>query len=327
MSHRYDYRDQFSYLGHDDLSARLCFIPEHEIINRSLDQLRDHLRWVAQTQHRLPVLGLDNNPHRSSYLQSILDLDVDVKYFILLPDFGIRREFDHAQPWPTWPIIQQILDDPVIDIDRIPRYRATFLSGNMRYHRFYLAQKIQARLQDQDLVIINRLAPENYSNTLIQDSENFDGFIAQLPWSNHPEMFDIDPSTNSIKNTISIVGNPAYDACLNITGESDPTNGRVCLSEKTWKSYWAGCLTVNYGSDIAPDWLRSQGFGIVDHIDPVCDFRLKSQIIADRLVDTDIRSLYHETRDLRLHNQNLVRSRDWVRSLADSAIEKIKSLL
>lgn len=300
---------------------------EHDILNRNPIELLDWLRGIRRDLNRLPVLGLENNPHPRAWLDSILDLVREQRIFVLLPDFAHEiRNIDHAHPWPTWPIIQQLENDSAPSVVRDPQYRMTFLSGLMRYHRLYLAQRLRTCLTDQDLVIANRLCPENYINTFRQPCDDLSDFIADLPWSNHPDRIDVDQNSGTAKDILSVSMNPAYDTCLNITGESDPTNGRVCLSEKTWKAYWAGCLVVNYGSDIAPSWLRKQGFEIIDGIDPCCDFQQKSQIILDLMDNIDIRDLYHRTREQRSHNQNLVRSRQWLINLAAPAIEKIKSL-
>jgi len=156
-------------------------------------------------------------------------------------------------------------------------------------------------------------------------SAEYKNLLLDLPYSNRPEFIDNEQNVNNA-NQPSHNNHPAYAAKVNITGET-VSGDQVLFSEKTWKSYRSGCLTVNFGITNAPAVLEKFGIEIWHEYDKSVDWQHKIDKITELFQRDDIDSIYDKLTPMVKHNQNLVSSKDFVKMLATPAIEKISNLL
>jgi hypothetical protein len=173
-------------------------------------------------------------------------------------------------------------------------------------------------IRDNDVVVINQFSPQ------MLDTE-YHNLLLDLPYSNKAEFIDNEQTVTNA-NQPSYNNHPAYAAKVNITGETVSGN-QVLFSEKTWKSYRSGCLTVNFGITNAPTVLEKFGLEIWHEYDQSVDWKHKIDKITELFQRDDIDNIYNKLTPMVKHNQNLVSSLNFAKMLATPAIEKISNLL
>lgn len=323
------HRHLFEYLGYNKISNRLVFVHESTINPNETDVVTaaNILHQCRKETGRLPVLGLDTNPWNTPKFLEELDRHIDTdKYFVLLPDYrGCSRV--NAGHWPFFLLMQQL--EKNYQLNQPKTRRISFLSGVLRFYRFYLFEQIRPYITDQDVVVINKFSSNHFVNTIPREMRvkiDIEKILNKLPWANDQTLFDNPPDSNSAVMAHSN-NHPAFSACVNITGETGIGESIPFISEKTWKAYRSGCLVVNYGFETLPDYLLSLGIQIWSEFDRCESIESKINTIVELFQRDDIEQLYAENLNLVKHNQDLITDINFAKKLAAPALHKIQSML
>ena len=325
-------RATFEQMGQKSLSDRLVFLHESCLYADSeFSLLTDYVRSAAQESRRFPILCLSSNYHPYDKIKKILNADVgNENYFILVadPKYAIDK---NTAVWPEFLILINQLHN--FQITKTKKYRISYISGMLRYHRLQLWQQIQPYITDQDVVRISQFGVENFENTfdhekipLLYAQDSLQKWLNQLPWSNHSELID------NQDQTLLNVGNPwdnshlAYNAMVNITGETLADNDFM-ITEKTWKAYRSGCLVVNSGPTCVPAYLKKLGLEIWEEYDKCLPTLTKISLIKELFQRDDIADIYQSHVGMIQHNQNLVSNIDFIKSQTVDAVGKLQDLL
>ena len=315
----HSHRQHFDYLGHANLANQLTFLFDTSLdLHHGIEYAINLIRNSAKDTNRLPVLCLDFNPYTVESILEKLNQHLDPRTFFVFHS-DIRAEISNAinvAPWPSWLCNQHHETNYQIDQPKI--HRISFLSGVARYHRIKLMHSVRPWIQDNDVVVINRFVPQ------MLGTEN-NSLLLDLPYSNRPEFLDNEQTVDHA-NQQSHNNHPAYAAKVNITGET-VSGDQVLFSEKTWKSYRSGCLTVNFGITDAPSVLEKFGIEVWHEYDQSLDWKQKIDKITELFQRDDIDDIYNKLTPMVKHNQNLVSSLNFAKMLATPAIEKISNLL
>jgi hypothetical protein len=320
-------RHQFDHVGHNKIAQRLCFIDENSL---HWNQDQAILTDVELIEHcrketgRLPVLCMESNPIDSqSYLKKLQKHIDPAHFFILNSDSRAEQSTQsNIAPWPSCLITQQLTNN-LRSLEK--KYRIGFLSRVSRFHRLKLLDNIRPYVQPSDIVIANRYA-DQLINLVDARPQPMATEVARLldtvPWSTHPEFVD-----NSDNLDIGSTSHPAFDACVNITGESWAFDDQIFLTEKTWKAYRSGCLVINYGSQHVPAHLEQLGIEIWKEFDVNQCWEDKINKIVELFQLDNIEHIYKQNLEMIQHNQQLVSNREFAQQLAQPAITKIQNLL
>lgn len=317
--YHHSHRQQFEYLGLAQLSNRLAFIHDSQLkIHQGLiDQDVALIRNCAKQTGRLPVLTLDSNPYDVDLYCAKLDQYLDrSEYFVFHSDIRAEQSTQLNQaPWPSWLLFQHHTPDcQLFDKTR----RISFLSGIPRQHRIELFRTIKPLVRDNDVVVVNRFQSA--------DSSIPPEWLEELPWANHSCYIDT-PQTEYNAFSQESNSHPAYNACVNITGETLGYGSQILPSEKTWKAYRSGCLVVNYGVAGMTTTLEKFGLWIWKDYDVDLEAGPKIQKCVELFERDDIFEIYQNNKSMIQYNRNLVMSKEFVHSLAAMAKEKIQCLI
>ena len=331
-AYNHSHRHQFDHVGLADLAQHLLFIMDADLaLNRGTHQAADVIRRARRETGRLPVLCLDSNPCDSrAHIQALNRVVDPGEYFVLDPDIRPDRSPEPNQaPWPSWLIMQQLGHSGGI----LPRaHRISMLSGSMRYHRLRLWRAVRDWVRADDVVVINRMG--NFAASFppdLADPDQVDQWQQELPWCNdlhYADHTEWGPYTSwKLPPDQAGISHAAFRACVNITNETGPLAGgpqdQCLLSEKTWKSFRAGCLVVHYGAPGAARFLASQGVQIWlsefwdDDQDQVI------QHIQNLWQRDDLWDQYRQNQDQVHHNHDLILSPEFALRLASSLRHKI----
>lgn len=318
--YHHSHRQQFEYLGLDKLSDHLAFVHDSQlqIYQGLIEHDVELIRQCQQQSKRLPVLTLDSNPyHVEQYVQKLNQYLDPNSYFVFHSDIRQSHSCDqNVAPWPSWLLYQHFLPDDQANKPKIKRI--SFLSGVPRSHRIYLFRHIKPLITEQDVVVVN-----GFQRDFVDTPQSW---LKDIPWSNSKDFFDTDPgASNAEKQAYNI--HPAYEACVNVTGETLGTGDQVLPSEKTWKAYKSGCLVVNFGVNLMPDWLQSVGIEIWKDFDLSIDYQQKTKIIQQLFEQKNLFEIYYNNREMIEHNKNLVMSKNFAYGLASMAKEKLQCLI
>ena len=324
----YSHRSQFEYLGQKALADRLVFFYDgHLLLNRGPEPAVKIIREAVAETGRFPVLCLDGNPHPFAqyYSELLQHLDPD-SFFCFHPD--IRPEVStrpNVAPWPSWPYVQRLLKNE--QQDRPKTRRISWLSGSSRYHRIKLLNDIRPYITDQDVVVVNKIG--DFFNSIpygeLKPSQARQWWY-DLPYANKKEFYDYTGAGNTPPEGQHLNSHPAFEACVNITGETCDTD-QVLLSEKTWKAYRSGCLVINFGPPGTTDALRNLGFAIWDDYDKTGTHEHKTQLIIELMKRDDVEQLYQQNLPMVQHNLALYNSDAFLKNFAQMAIEKLENLV
>ena len=325
----HSHRQHFDYLGQADIGHKLAFINEG-LLKLNCGDIAgnaDLIHRCRKETNRLPVLALDTNPHDvTEYLNQLYQYIDPGEFFVFGPDARTELFADpNLAAWPSFLCNQQLVQNFQLNYPK--KYRISYLSGTLRYHRLKLFKDIKPWVQHNDIVVINCFTNQNFYNTIEDTPVNIDEYIADLPWQSIPGLIDSDQNAMHASDHQTNC-HPAYAACVNITGETaSPFKDQVFVTEKTWKAYVSGCLVINFGVKDLPSTLSNFGIEIwseydgCDHIDDkICS-------IVDLFQRDDIFELYRQKQEMVKYNQNLVCSKQFVKNLAMPAIEKLKDMI
>ena len=323
------HRNHFDYIEQGLLAKRLAFISDNSLKINQMDVLHDAefiIKCRKQTG-RMPVLCLDSNPYDVETYLTELEKHIDPKnFFVFSPDIRSEQSTrSNLAPWPSWLINQHLHKN--MQTDQPKTRRISFLSGVPRYHRLLLFRQIKPWVRDNDVVVVNSFSQSNFWNSLPTNTvAGFDQWLDEIPWSNRLEYFDTEQSC-AVANDQAGNKHPAYTACVNITGETLGHGTQVLPSEKTWKAYRSGCLVVNYGIKDMPTALENLGIEIWKEYDISQSTDIKGIKIVELFQRDDIEDLYYQQRHMINYNQNLVNSMNFVKKLAQPAVEKLQTHL
>jgi hypothetical protein len=331
IPYNHSHRHFFDYIGESALAQHLAFVSEHTInptIN-SVHQISQKIIECKKQTGRLPVLALDTNPwHEVEKFVQELDQHVDPSsYFVLSPDLthGSWLKTNLA-PFPGCLCMQNLSNKPLQLTSK--KFRISYLSGTARYHRINLFKKIKPYVHNTDIVVINRFSSEHFKNTIPSQHNSIDlsQWLAELPWESVPGLLDNDQYQTHANNFHSI-NHPAYQACVNITGESNYNNSVIFLSEKTWKAYLAGCLVINFGVENLCLELENLGLLIWKTYDITGSEEDRTEKIIELFQHEDIQQVYQQHTEMIMYNQHLVSTQNFVKKLARAALDKIGALI
>ena len=323
------HRNHFDYVGQDSLAKHLAFVHDNSLKINQMDVSHDaeFITKCRKQTGRMPVLCVDSNPYDVESYLSQLEKHVDpTTFFVFNPDIRPDQSTrSNLAPWPSWLINQHLHKNH--QQDRTKTRRISFLSGIPRYHRINLFRQIKPWIRHNDVVVINRFSQLQFANTVPRESTtDVDHWLDDLPWSNKSEYIDTEQSCTNASLPASNQ-HPAYTACVNITGETLGHGTQVLPSEKTWKAYRSGCLVINYGIQHMPTALESLGIEIWKEYDISQPAEIKCNKIVELFQRDDIEDLYNQQRHMIDYNQNLVNSMNFVKKLAQPAVEKLQSYL
>jgi hypothetical protein len=189
--------------------------------------------------------------------------------------------------YPTWFFQQQKLKNFQTS-KKNKKYRFSFLSNQPRFHRLYLYQLCKSHINDRDCfaVSLNNLASQQ-SHLRAHVQEHLGSAIditVDLPFAS---IMAKDRYYKSLVCNPTIVDysnqHPAYQAMINITGESGFESDQVFLTEKTWKPIRSKCLIINYGNEQTVDVLKRFGFHTNQLLDLDDNIINKAQTIANQM--------------------------------------------
>jgi hypothetical protein len=319
-AYNHSHRHQFEYLNLKNLSDQLAFIHDSQLQIHSGNIAAD-IELIQQCRvqsKRLPVLNLDSNPYDvDSYVSKLNQYLDPAQYFVFHSDIRTSQStLPNVAPWPSWLLYQHFL--PNDQLDKPKTKRISFLSGIPRSHRILLYKNIKNLVTDQDVVVINSFQAHSlYSQNQAPND---------IPWANRQEYFDTVQTEYNANNQANN-NHLAYQACVNITGETLGTGNQVLPSEKTWKAYKSRCLVVNYGVADMPHWLQSVGIEIWKSFDLAVKCEDKIKNIKELFNSSDIFEQYDQCHDMIEHNFHTVMSKNFASMLAYPAKEKISCLL
>jgi len=308
-SSRSTHKNQFIYadigLNYDDF----IFLHEYDLMNnfnKGLENIEHFIMGVHRSSGRRLILCLDSNPIDVLPFVNLMQRIMDPQdWFVLTNDYA-QLPTSNTAPWPFFLIEQQQEDN--FQLKKQKQHRIGFLSGVARPNRILLWQAVSDFIRDDDVVVINQFGIEtmyNFNNS----HDPVTNFLktCSLPWSNHPYLIDHAQDLDRVSSTSSNQ-HPAFNACCNINAETCDEFGPLFFSEKTWKSYISGCLTVNYGNANAPTWLSDHGVEIWSG-DLTLPSRQKITTIRNLFASDNIKDLYYENLSGIEYNQDLIGSR------------------
>lgn len=232
-------------LGRSDLAQALHIVPEAVILDAWRLSSWEHLRSLDR-----PILNLSTNPVDIAELRNFAQRVWGTDGYLMLGWDAVSTSPDLVY-WPYFLLNQRLQVRRVYQ----PRcHRISMLSGIPRSHRIQLWRLIKSRVQDQDVVVVNRFAHWSQDPDLSRD----------LPWSNHPELIEPDQEQSLATTPTTSTDHPAYLACVNLPMETVWDVNHVFITEKTWKALvsssmpWHGHVAIaRYLHDLGfPDWFR-----------------------------------------------------------------------
>jgi hypothetical protein len=326
-------RATFEHIGQKSLADRLVFIHESWLnYNEDSNKIVEQVTSAAKESGRFPILCLSTNYYPTcSNIKQLLDQSIgDENYFILVADPAQGTDKNTAF-WPEFLVLINQLQN--FQLGYLKKYRISYLTGGVRYHRLKLWEAIRPYVNDQDAVVANQFGVINFENTfdhskisLAHARKCLQTWLEYLPWSNQPEL--IDNANQTLLNAVSQWDNahPVYNAMINITGETS-TDDNFQITEKTWKAYRSGCLVVNYGPTHMPAYLKQLGLEVWQEYDQCLPTMNKIALITELFQRNDIADIYQLNIEMIRHNQNLVNSIDFIKLQTAPAINKLQLLL
>ena len=271
------------------------------------------IEQCRQETNKLPVLCWDKNyfPDINSWKEELSRAADPTSYVILDPNdipcflYQIQCELKH---------------------NKIPekKYRFSYLSGLVRYHRLELANSIKQYVIKDDVVVINDYGDENYSNTVPEGCKDN---RRDIPWASDPSFVDFSTSLGQQQQDINKhTVHPAYNAKIHVIGETGSPDQVSLVSEKTWRPLLLGCLTLTWGPMGNIDYLTNAGIEVLD-IDKITDADTKLNAIVDMLKYDSVDDIYQKNKSMIEHNRELVSSHEFLMTQTEPARRKIMERL
>lgn len=241
-------------------------------LTKNLDEDLIILRDIINTSNKKVLLMYDSNP--SCYFEDYFELlakHIDNVYLSSADLLNLWNSHPRIVYFPTF-YFTQLQETNCQSLDK--KYRFSFLSNKPRFHRIYCYHKIKDAISGDDVVSVNNSAFGRgwWKESYITDMQNtigvYDTTIEQgLPFITHNAQVCNDQlrTTKSYTNDHSNK-HIAYNACFNITGETDIESNNVFLTEKTWKAVRSGVIPIFLESDSTFDALERIGFNFENEI-------------------------------------------------------------
>ena len=296
-------------IGLATVTDQYCLVAEDQVIN----QVNGDKFIELYQQHQKPLLlFLDSNPFSNAYYYNILkicdQINVPVKIFSgnALHFFEGNKQLIY---YPAW-FFQQRQQRNFQKSKKNKKYRFSFLSNQPRFHRLYLYQLCKSYISDQDCfaVSLNNFASQK-SHLQAHVQEHLGSAIditVDLPFASTMAK---DRYYKSLTRNSTVVDysnrHPAYQAMINITGESGFESDQVFITEKTWKPIRSKCLTITYGNEHTVDVLKRFGFQSNQLLDQDDNIVNKAQMIADQMQSysyEDCCKIYQHSSKILQHN-------------------------
>jgi len=310
---------QFEYLQIDNVLEQAMFVRQHDAMlafNTDPEQFLSLISSAIQSTNKRLIICLDQDPiDTDPFVELLADNFEPQNWFVLTNDFS-KTSTKNTAPWPYFLIAQQF--EKNLQLGKPKKHRIGFLSGVSRRHRIQLWAAVKDSVRSNDVVVINSFCYDHFKYDL--ERLNLGKFVATnpLPWSNCQQYLDQD-QTLTCAHAPTRNDHPAFNSYCNINAETCDDSGPLFFSEKTWKSYISGCLTVNYGPVEAPTWLAAHGIELWSGDLPVSN-QEKISIIVDLFKSDSIIELYHENRSAIEYNQHLVDSRAFLHRVAEPSM-------
>ena len=312
----YDYSHKYELDAVGIPTDRLAFIHESTLYPIGDVDIEKAVRVIDQCRqetNKLPVLCWDKN-----YFKNI-DLWKD----------GISKAVD-----PSMYVILEPNDIPCflyqnqleLKHNKIPekKYRFSYLSGLVRYHRIELANRIKQYVTKDDVVVINDYGDENYSNTVPEGCKDN---RRDIPWASDPSFVDFSTSLDNAQQHINKTKiHPAYNAKIHVIGETGSPDQVSLVSEKTWRPLLLGCLSLTWGPITNTEYLTKAGIEVLD-IDKITDADRKLDAIVDMLKYDSVDDIYQKNKSMIEHNRQLVSSEKFLKDQTETARCKIMERL
>jgi len=297
----------------------LQFIHESTLLDNNeldADRISGLIDQCRRQTQQLPVLCLDRNYFPTiDHLKIELEKIADPMTYVLLEPNDVPHWLLQSRTHPTYPR------------SREKSYRIGYLSGGVRYHRLFLADKIRPHVKDQDVVVINDYDMENYENTVPVGSTDHMDYVKDIPWASDGKFVDFKREVGQEQQAMNHdTIHPAYDTKIHIIGETGGPYDPCLVSEKTWKAILNRCLTVTWGPMSNPTYLKRSGIELLP-IDEITDANDKLKAMIELFKRDDIDDIYHDNRDLIEHNHALVTSHQYAVDLVKPVHNRIMARL
>ena len=309
-SHKYELNavgiptDGLAFINED------TFYPGDDVNIEKAVEVIDQCR---QETNKLPVLCWDRNYFNNIDIWKVgISKAVDPSMYVILEPTDI----------PSF-LYQNQLE---LKHNKIPekKYRFSYLSGLVRYHRLELAIRIKKYVTKNDVVVINDYGHENYSNTVPEGQKDN---RRDLPWASDPSFVDFNSKLKNQQAHInSYTVHPAYNAKLHVIGETGRPDEDAFITEKTWRPLLLGCLSLTWGPLGNIDHLTSAGIEVLG-IDKIADADKKLDAIVDIVKYNGVDEIYQKNKGMIEHNRQLVSSHQFLMTQSGPGRRKIMERL
>ena len=310
MTQQYQFLvDRLDSVGLANAIDRYYPVAEDQIINH-VDG--DKLIELYRRYQKPLLLFLDSNPFSNVYYQDILKICDQVNVPVKILSGNALHFFEGNKQliyYPTW-FFQQRQQRNFQKSKKNKKYRFSFLSNQPRFHRLYLYQLCKSCISDQDCfaVSLNNFASQQ-SHLQAHMQEYLGSTIditADLPFASTVAR---DRYYKSLVRNPTVVDysnrHPAYQAIINITGESGFEPDQVFITEKTWKPIRSKCLIINYGNAHTVDVLKRFGFQSNQLLNQNDNIVNQAEMIADQMQlysYEDCCKIYQHSSEILQHN-------------------------
>jgi hypothetical protein len=287
--------------------------PQQLCNNRDID-----LAFLRTIGKPLLIAG-DSDPHGPQQYQYWLSLIKELKVtgHVLTSDLKSFFEPNSFVYFPRW-LLTQLLQKNYQTANK--SFRFSFLSSQARFHRLYFFQQAKPYLTQDDCFAVYATNRDNQDAFVIKDSMQHLGHVAdvyaEVPYFSERVTERVPDFLESVtKNQLVQFTNQhvAYNAMINITGETDARDDIVFFSEKTWKPIQSRCLFFTLGNSDSDRLLAQLGFQIFQQRDQDLTLLDRISYIKTAIKEWDLakcQQLYQDHIELVQHNYNRLHSQD-----------------
>jgi hypothetical protein len=320
------YNKMFEQLGLD-ISQHYQVLAEN-FITWHRDADLNNIHQVIKNTGQKCLLAFDANPIENQ--QYLLELAKEFSNQVKILHYDIKSFFEPCGfvYFPHFFLQQkQMCDNQQMSPKR---WRFSFLSSNMRFHRLWFYQQVKSYISEQDCFAVNA-GPwrDSDHNRMVSHSKFFLGqevdLMSDLPFHHAHAKDDFgSPGIDSFKVDWTNA-HPAYASMFNILGESVCDDEQVFYTEKTWKAIRSRCLHINLGCQKANYYFRKLGFA-TDH-DVDLSLIDKVKWIKDNMQKwswEQSQDIYYRHVDVIEHNYHRFYSKDLKDLFANYVKEKLQ---
>jgi len=250
---KYTHPDAYNYyiklfdtLGLD--ISDMYWLVHEDTLTQNLSNDISLLKEIISTTGKTPLLMYDSNPswNFEDYFNTLYDNFKDV----------YLASADLKSMWGQHP---NILYFPIFYLEQLThtnyqnynkKYRVSFLSNVARFHRIYFYYSVKDFIDNNDCFSVkdftNDFEIECFKNDMMNILGVYDKNIeCTIPFATKNAVICNNLNNTTDKESIDFTNkHVAYESCINVVGESDITQNKVFVSEKTWKSIRSGCIPV-----------------------------------------------------------------------------------